>query len=247
MEFNRYIKTESGYPLDVVKNAIQQYARRGMATKMLEAVSEIDGFKIYGDGRINMINLLKVILFEDVSFSQVGAFTTVCEKIKKWEEDDDEKTLAEIVAIIAHAKKLRMPTHLEINYNIDLISFIEKDDFLEGIKDKDLSVVQWIYYHEEEALEMLDDYEFPGKEYILPMCKAEWKRFTGSAERFPFIVVPWLWIIFGDDLKKDEGADAPSFTEKEIEAAYENCDVQFEDFVYDEEIVLENDDIEWHP
>jgi hypothetical protein len=69
------------------------------------------------------------------------------------------------------------------------------------------------------------------------MCKAEWKRFTGSAERFPFIVVPWLWILFADDLKnkKDDGADAPFFTEKEIEAAYKNCDVQFEDFVYDME------------
>jgi hypothetical protein len=139
MEFNSNIKTESGYPLDIVKNAIQQYARRGMATKMLEAVSEIDGFKIYDDGRINMINLLKVILFEDVSFSQVGAFTTVCEKIKKWEDDrednsEDEKMLAEIVAIIAHAKKLRMPSYLRINYGIEKECFIDKDDFLEFIK-----------------------------------------------------------------------------------------------------------------
>jgi hypothetical protein len=222
MEFNSNIKTKSGYPLDIVKNAIQQYARRGMATKMLEAVSEIDSFKIYDDGRINMINLLKVILFEDVSFSQVGAFTTVCEKIKKWEDDRDEKMLAEIVSIIAHAKKLRMPSWLRINYGIEKECFIEKDDFLRCLKekDKDISFVEWIYHHEEEALEMLDDYEFPGKEYILPMCKAEWKRFTG--------------------------ASAPSFTEKEIEAAYKNCDVQFEDFVYDmEEEIVYNEDSVW--
>jgi hypothetical protein len=108
----------------------------------------------------------------------------------------------------------------------------------EFIKDEDISSVEWIYHHEEEALKMLDDYEFPGKEYILPMCKAEWKRLkptkskSGSNERFLFIVVPWLWIIFGDNLKGD-GADAPSFNKKEIEAAYKNCDVQFEDFVYD--------------
>ena len=61
---------------------------------------EMDAFKVY-DGsdnvtiqraakaiRTNMINRLKVILFEDVSFSQVGAFTTVSEKIKEWEDDD---------------------------------------------------------------------------------------------------------------------------------------------------------------
>jgi hypothetical protein len=72
-----------------------------MATEMLEAVSEIDAFKdkAYSDSddvavqraakavRTNMINRLKVILFEDVSFSQIGAFTTVCEKIKEWEDE----------------------------------------------------------------------------------------------------------------------------------------------------------------
>jgi hypothetical protein len=222
MEFNR---TKSGYPLDVVKNAIQKYARRGMATKMLEAVSEIDSFKIY-DGRINMINRLKVILFEDVSFSQIGAFTTVCEKIKEWEDEGRKR----------------------INYGIEKEGFFEKDDFLEFIKDKDISSVEWIYHHEEEALEMLDDYEFPGKKCILPMCKAEWKRLKRkrSNERFSFIVVPWLWIIFADNLRKGDGASAPSFTEKEIAAAYKKHNVQFNDFVYDmEDEIVYNEDSVW--
>ena len=93
-----------------------------------------------------MINRLKVILFEDVSFSQVGAFTTVCEKIKEWEDDGrkDETTLAEIAAIIAHAKKLRMPSYLRCNYGMEKESFVEKDKLLEGIKDKDISAVEWI-------------------------------------------------------------------------------------------------------
>ncbi len=255
------LETKSGHPLDAVKSAMQKYARRGMATEMLEAVSEIDALKAYNDSnnvnvqraakavRTNMINRLKVILFEDVSFSQIGAFTTVCEKIKKWEDNGrtDENTLAEIVAIIAHAKKMRMPSYLFNWYGPHNELFFEKDDFLKFVKEnegvamdkKDISILAWVYHHEEEAMKMLEDREFPGKKYILPMCKAEWKRLkptkskSGSKERFIFLVVPWLWILYADCLKEEEGADAPSFTKKEIAAAYNKRDVQFEDFVYD--------------
>ena len=246
------LATKSGHPLDSVKSAMQKYARRGMATEMLEAVSEIDAFKAFADSdkvtvqraakavRTNMINRLKVILFEDVSFSQIGAYAAVCEKIKEWEDDGraDRNTLAEIVAIIAHAKKLRMPSYLRYNFGTGQECKLNKDDFLELVKDKDISSVEWIYHNEEEALKMLEAREFPGKEYVLPMCKAEWKRLKptkskpGSNERFLFVVVPWLWIIFADDLRRD-GADAPSFSKKKIAAAYKKCDVKFDDFVYD--------------
>ena len=255
------LETKSGHPLDAVKSAMQKYARRGMATEMLEAMSEIDAFKAYDDSnnvnvqraakavRTNMINRLKVILFEDVSFSQIGAFTTACKKIKEWEDKGrtDENTLAEIVAIIAHAKKMRMPSYLFNWYGPANELFFEKDDFLKFIKkdegvaraEKDVSSLAWVYHHEEEAMKLLEDFEFPGKKYILPMCKAEWKRLkptkskSGSKERFIFLVVPWLWILYADCLKEEDGANAPSFTKEEIAAAYNKCDVQFEDFVYD--------------
>ena len=94
MELSNLFKlvTKSGHSsLDAVKSAIQKYARRGMHKEMHQAVSEMDAFSAFDDSplpttqraakaiRTNMINRLKVILFEDVSFSQIGAFTTVSE------------------------------------------------------------------------------------------------------------------------------------------------------------------------
>ena len=256
MELSNLFKlvTKSGHPsLDAVKSAIQKYARRGMHTEMLQAVSEMDAFKAYDDSdkvttrraakaiRTNMINRLKVILFEEVSFSQVGAFTAVSEKIKEWEEDDrvDEKTLAEIVAIISHAKKLRLPSYLRASYGKDEDCDLDTKDFLEGIDNKDIKCVEWIYHNAEEAVTMLWDRQFPGKEHILPMITAEWQRLkptkskAGSNERFLFAVVPWLWIMYDEDLNEQDGADVTSFSKKEITAAYEKDDVQFEDYVYD--------------
>jgi hypothetical protein len=257
MELSNLFKlvTKSGHPsLDAVKSAIQKYARRGMHSEMLQAVSEMDAFKAYDDSdnvttqraskaiRTNMINRLKVILFEDVSFSQVGAFTTVSEKIKEWEDEGrtDEKTLAEIVAIISHAKKLRLPSYLRANYGKEEDCDLDKKDFLEGIDNKNIKCVEWIYHNDKEALKMLEDRQFPGKDHILPMITAEWKRLkptkskAGSNERFIFVVVPWLWIMYDEDLREqDGGADVTSFSKKEIAAAYNKNDVEFEDYVYD--------------
>jgi hypothetical protein len=256
MELSNLFKlmTKSGHPsLDAVKSAIQKYARRGMHTEMLQAVSEMDAFKAYDavDNvttqraakaiRTNMINRLKAILFEDVSFSQVGAFTTICEKIKEWEDDGrtDEKTLAEIVANISHAKKLRLPSYLRASYGKGEACDLDKKGFLEGIDNKDIKCVEWIYHNDKEALKMLEDRQFPGKDHILPIITTEWKRFkptkskAGSNERFIFVVVPWLWIMYDEDLIEQDGADAPSFNEKEIVAAYNKVNVKFEDYVYD--------------
>lgn len=271
MELSNIFKlvTKSGHPsLDAVKSAIQKYALRGMHTKMLQAVFEMDAFKAYDDSdkvttqrtakaiRTNMINHIKVILFEDVSFSQVGAFITVSEKIKEWEDEDrtDEMTLAEIVTIISHAKKLKMPSYLRASYGKDEDCDLDKKDFLEGIDNKDIKCVEWIYHNDEEALKMLGDRQFPGKEHILPMITAEWKRLkptkskAGSNKRFFFVVVPWLWIMYDDDLTEHDGADAASFNKKEIEVAYEKYDVKFEDYVYDKhtkETIVDNEDAVW--
>lgn len=282
MELSNLFKlvTKSGHPsLDAVKSAIQKYARRGMHTKMLQAVSEMDAFKAYDDSdnittqraakaiRTIMINRLKVILFEDVSFSQVGAFTTVSEKIKEWEDDgrNDEKTLAEIVTIISHAKKLRLPSYLRTSYGKGEGCELDKKDFLEGIDNKDIKCVEWIYHNDKEALEMLENRQFPGKDHILPMITAEWKRLkptkskAGSNERFIFVVVPWLWIMYDDDIEQEDDVEINSFSKKEIEAAYAKYDVLFEDYVYDkhtkegkktgdfrtEEAAVDNEDAVW--
>lgn len=256
MELSNLFKlvTKSGHPsLDAVKSAIQKYARRGMPTEMLQAVSEMDAFAAYDDSdnittqraakaiRTNMINRLKVILFEDVSFSQVGAFTTVAEKIKEWEDEgrSDRNTLAEIVSIIAHAKKLRLPSYLRASYGKGEDCVLNKRDFLHGIDNKEIECVEWIYHNDKEALKMLNDRQFPGKDHILPMITAEWKHLkptkskAGSNERFIFVVVPWLWIMYDEDLSEQDGKDPESFKKKDIKAAYEKVDVEFEDYVYD--------------
>ena len=256
MELSNLFKlvTKSGHSsLDAVKSAIQKYARRGMHKEMHQAVSEMDAFSAFDDSplpttqraakaiRTNMINRLKVILFEDVSFSQIGAFTTVSEKIKEWEDEGrpDQKTLADIVAIIAHAKKLRLPSYLRASYGKGEDSIMDEKDFLDGIDNQKIECMEWIYHNDQKALKMLEERQFPGKEYILPMITAEWKRLkptkskAGSNERFIFVIVPWLWIMYEEHLEVQDGADARPFSKKEIKKAYAKDDVQFEDFVYD--------------
>ena len=282
MELSNLFKlvTKSGHPsLDAVKSAIQKYACRGMHTKMLQAVFEMDAFNVYeNDDNITvqraakairsiMINRLKVVLFEDVSFSQVGAFTTVSEKIKEWEDEGrtDEKTLAEIVSIISHAKKLKLPSFLLAKYGYGKDCDLNKDDFLYGIDNKDIKCIEWIYHNDKEALKMLNDRQFSGKEHILPMITAEWKRLKskgGSNERFSFVVVPWLWIMYEDEVDEQDGADATPFSKKEIAKAYKST-INFEDYVYDkhtkegkksgktfedfktEEAIIDNEDTKW--
>jgi len=247
--------TKSGHSsLDAVKSAIQKYARRGMRVEMLQAVSEMDSFSSYVDSedvmvhraskaiRTNMINRLKVILFEDVSFSQVGIFTTVIEKIKEWEESErtDKEVLSEIVALIASAKKLRQPIYLRAMYGEGEACSIDKKDFLDGVDNETLSCMEWIYHNDEEALKMLSDRQFPGKDIVLPLVTAEWKRLKptknrkGSNERFIFVAIPWLWIMYDSHLSEIAGLDsATNFTSKEITSAYKKVDIKFDPYVYD--------------
>ena len=272
MELSNLFKlvTKSGHQsLDVVKSAMQKYARRGMATEMLQAVSEMDAFQKFADSdtdtvqrtvkaiRTSMINRLKVILFEDVSFSQIGVFSMVAEKIKDWEDEDrtDKNMLAEIVSIIAGAKKLRLPSYLRAKYGKGESCSLCKDDFLNGIDNTNIKCVEWIYHNEKQALHMLesDEYKFEGKEHILPLITAEWKRLkptkskAGSNERFSFIVLPWLWIMY-DNLNVD--VNMAVLDRNTIKAAYRKDDVKFHDYVYDKTVVraeevVTNEDNVW--
>jgi hypothetical protein len=248
--------TKSGHTsIDAVKSAIQKYARRGMPVEMLNAVSEMDAFMKYDDSdndtiqrsskaiRTNMINILKVVLFEEVSFSQVGSFVTVIEKIREWEDDGrtDKSTLAEIVAIIANSKKLRLTIYLRERYGKGENCTLDKKDFLYGIDNQEIDCVEWIYHNGDEALAMLasTDFQFPGKEHVLPLITAEWRRLrptkskAGNNNRFIFIIVPWLWIMYNGDINEQDGSDVPSLSKKIVNTAYNKTDVQFDDFVYD--------------
>lgn len=263
MELSSQFKltTKSGHSsLHVVKSGIHEYARRGMPIEMLQVVYELDAFKAFESEsssttrraakaiRTSMINCLKTILFDEVSFSQVGAFTTVAEKIKEWEDGGrvDKSALAEIVSIIAHAKKLRVPSYLYGNYGKGEDVLLDKNAFLSGVDNKDIKCLQWIYHNDKEALNMLEERGFPGKDHILPMIITEWKRLkptkskVGSNKRFSFVVVPWLWLMYETDLSNTDGANPPSFDKKKIEAIYNKNDVRIDNVG-----TLTNEDDAW--
>lgn len=266
MELNNLFKlvTKSGHPsTDVVKSAIQKYARRGMPVEMLQAVSEMDAFSSLSDSeniivqrsvkaiRTNMVNRLKIILFEDVSFSQIGSFISVIERIKEWEDGDrvNKNILADIVSIIANSKKLRLPSFIRASFGHGTECNLAKKDFIDGIENKRIECIEWLYHNEKEALDMLSssEFNFIGKEIVMPLIINEWKRLKptkskkGSNERFIFLVVPWLWIMFGEDLREDlsdlrEDLSedlTSSFNVKDVEEIYSNVNVKFDDYVYD--------------
>jgi hypothetical protein len=260
MELNSIFKlvTKSGYSsIDVVKKAIRRYALMGLAKEMLGAVSEIDVFADYCCEkdravkaiRTNMINCLKTILFEEVSFENPLVFSTVCQRIKIWEDDGrtDRKTLADIVAIISHAKKLRLPIYLKFKY-LNSECKITKSDFLDGIDNGDINCLEWIFHNDKEALDMLDEQDFPEKHIIYPMIKSEWKRLKpiknrkGRAERFSFIIVPWLWILYNDKINEID-IQTTFFTSSDIQLTYEKTDIIFD---IGENNKVENESDEWN-
>ncbi len=244
------LKTKSGFTgSDSVKSAMQKYARRGMEEKMLQAVSELDSFSEFANSenvnvkrtskaiRTNMINRLKVILFEDVSFYEIENFISVVEKINLWENGNrsDRNILSDIVSIISNSKKFRMPSYLRAYYGKGTECEITEEEFKIGIECEDEDCMEWIYHNDERALKMLKDYNFEGKDVILPLITNEWKRLKptkskpGSNERFIFVVIPWLWIMY--DLKCQEKTNPENVMN--VDEIYEMTNVEFDDYVFD--------------
>lgn len=233
--------TKSNHTIDVVKSAIQKYARRGNAKIMFGAVTEMDAFKTLGKDnqkvkaiRTNMINRLAVILFEDVSFSQLITFTNVIKLIKAWEQSErsESSLLMEICCEIAEAKKLRFPSHLRNTYFGP--SNATKEDFLAMLKSgKHTDAFGWLYNNEKEAAELLSSWIFAFDETkeVVDFALAKWKKIKNPAEKFTFLVVPYLWILHNIEENIGEYT-APKHIE-EYEKAYDDTNIVFEEFVYD--------------
>lgn len=237
------LKTKSGFDsIDEVKSAIQKYARRGNTEKMFEAITEMDAFasiehqapRAVKAIRTNMINRLKVMLFEDVSFSQRAVFTLVIQAVCDWEHGKrtDRSLLADIAHLIASAKKLRHPSFIRAKFGTGKSTSLTEDDFLEGIDSRDVSCMEWIYHNEVQALNLLA--EHLDDETAVRFCTAEYKRLKRSPtnERLIFLVVPWLWVMHRIDENADEN-EIDMNHGLDVDAIYDKTDVEFDDFVFD--------------
>jgi hypothetical protein len=236
--------TKSKHTLDVVKSAMQKYARRGDAQIMFTAVTEMDVFKTLGVNnpkvkaiRTNMINRLKIILFEDVSFSQLSTFVNVINMITAWEADrSNSELLMKICCEISGAKKLRMPSHLRNAYGHGL-STATKEDFLAMLENgSHTEAFGWMYNNEQEAVDLLSTWKFAFDEVeeAVKFAIAGWKRTKKSAkpsERLAYLVVPFLWILH--NIEETPSAYTQPKYIKNYEKVYETTNVTFEEFVYD--------------
>lgn len=233
--------TKSSHTIDVVKSAMQKYARRGDAQTMFVAVTEMDAFKTLGVDnpkvkavRTNMINRLKIILFEDVSFSQLSTFVSVINMITAWEADrSNSELLMKICCEISTAKKLRMPSHLRNAYGHGP-STATKDDFLAMLNGgSHTDAFGWLYNNEKEAVDLLSTWEFAFDEVkeAVKFAIAGWKKRTKPSERLANLVVPFLWILH--NIEETPSAYTQPIYIENYEEMYETTDVTFEHFVYD--------------
>ena len=72
----RQVKTVNGYSFDVVKSAMQKYARRGMPVDCMFVMAEMNFFKVLEGGKssyTNFYNRIRVILLEDVGIASPAA------------------------------------------------------------------------------------------------------------------------------------------------------------------------------
>jgi hypothetical protein len=205
--------SKSGHTLDVLKSAMQKFARRGETKLMMQAVNEIDLFRelmiedtpnVRSNAfikaiRTNMINRLSIILFEDVSFSEYYAFEKVIANINEWKRDRSKTScLMEICKYISKAKKLRHPSHL-LNYFRTRYEQVTEEEFLHSIQTGEYEPgFAFIFHHEARAFQLL---LLTIKELTEPMKFAigEYKRLKTTSkpiERLIFLIVPWLWVTF---------------------------------------------------
>lgn len=230
--------TKSGHSVDVAKSAMQKYARRGEAEKMHLALTELDAFNVYDAPAAKAINRIKIVLFEDVSFSEISIVAKVVEEIDEWEKGgrSDKNLLRTICHRVCAAKKARMPSYLRRRFErpneYDFARFradLSKPGYLDSFS--------YVYSNEDEAADELRNIRVAVKyEPLLRFCAAERKRLKRSArhfERLLFVVVLWLWV--KHDLLSEFCPDVtPAFTfDTNVDDDYVNVDVRFDDYVYD--------------
>lgn len=238
--------SKSGHPIDVLKSAMQKFARRGKTDKMIAIAMEFDMFKYLGTNpatksiRTNCLNRLKIIMFEDVSFSQFYVFRHVFEQLEKFEKRGriEFECIERICTVISKAKKLRLPSHL--NHAFKCVAQIDKiytkAEFEDAIRAKTYSDGFWfIYQNPNKAEELLKERasDTPFESEIMLSLKEfnRLKRTRKHGEMMIFLVVPWLWIMHKENLQDEV------ITEEDVNEEipnYKDIDLtELPDYVFD--------------
>ena len=123
----RQEKSLNGFPLDVLKSALQKYIRRGDVEKAMYAAAELDLFALHTEGeriRTNFIHRMMVIFLEDVCLpefwsemtSRVNQLIDIRDQRKGLDQDSPEfrkirqqeqQHIARIVDVLCHAPHSR--------------------------------------------------------------------------------------------------------------------------------------------
>lgn len=202
-------KSKSGHGVDELKSALQKFARRGMTKEMIQVAYELDKFRVYHPSpqqkaiRTNMINRIKIILFEDVSFAEVGIFKRCIQLIKEWEEnrDDDDSfnIIAHLCTLISSAKKLRQPSYIRNKFK-DGVGMQTEETFMSAINSAQYTDGLALFFQSQcTVLKLLG-----GRSELEKFCIKEYKRVSREFDKCVFLIVPWLWIMFKDRLRTDE-------------------------------------------
>ena len=241
--------SKSGHKIDELKSAMQKFARRGMTQEMIEVVYELDKFRVYGNGstaqkaiRTNMINRIKIILFEDVSFAEFHVFKKCISLIKKWESARDDinsfDILSQVCSQICDAKKLRQTSYVRNKFKRKVSKNQTKEEFAEAIKSKKyLDGIALLFQRPEVALKLLvlrqvEDDICKDLRELISYCLAEYEKIKRECDKTLFLVVPWLWIMFKDELRM-KSDQVLFFDWKSLQMDDQDC-LKLPEYVYDQ-------------
>lgn len=110
--------TYSGYPLDVIKSAVQKYIRRGQVEKAV--ISAVEMYRLVEVGgravQTNLFNRLAIIAGEDIGPANLPLVLAVLTTL-----DQDKRDIVEMIAMVhllAGSEKTRIGSHLWRTYAV---------------------------------------------------------------------------------------------------------------------------------
>ena len=135
-----------GYRSSILKSGICKYARRDEYNKLEWCIIELALFNLLKEGKAivtNMINRLKILLMEDISFTEISVIYNCIILLNKYDNSrDDYNLLINIVYLLKKAKRNRLTSYMnnwwrykhnknDINKNIKLdkvLKYKKNDD-----------------------------------------------------------------------------------------------------------------------
>lgn len=145
-------KTYSGYPLDVMKSALQKYIRRGILDKALMAATEIFRMAEVGGeaGQTGVINRLSVIAVEDIGPANIPLVTEVLDHLNK--DIRDPALIFTIVQLLCESEKTRLPSHVRNGYGTERgrQAAVKRGLPVDNVEDIDHELLDYLALTDEE-------------------------------------------------------------------------------------------------